>query len=65
MYRILILLVAVFILSCSPQKKIQRTYVGKPFSELEAEFGRAHAVFDKDNGKEYIFEKVEYLKLTS
>lgn len=64
MYRIIIVLVALFVFSCSPQKKIQKTYVGKPISELEAEFGRAKAVFDKENGKEYVFEKVEYLKST-
>lgn len=64
MYRILILLLVVFAISCSPQRKLQKTYLGQPISALESEFGRATTVFDKENGKEYIFENVEYLKST-
>ena len=54
----------VLAVSCSPQKKLQRTYVGQPISILEKEFGKAKTVFEKENGKDYIFEKVEYLKST-
>jgi hypothetical protein len=64
MYRILIVLIALFVFSCSPQKRLQKTYVGRPISVVEKEFGKAKTVFEKENGKEYIFEKVEYLKST-
>ena len=51
-------------MACSPQKKLQKSYIGKPLSVIEAEYGKAKTVFEKENGKEYIFEKVEYLKST-
>jgi len=62
MYRILILFTALFIISCSTQRKLQKTYIGKPISAVESEFGKAKTVFEIENGKEYIFEKVEHLK---
>lgn len=64
MNRLLLIVVAVFILACSPQKKLQKTYIGLPISAMEKEFGQAKSVFEKSDGKEYIFEKVEYLKST-
>jgi len=64
MKRFILLVAVVLFFSCSPQKKISRTYIGQPLSTMEAKFGKAKTVFDKKEGKEYIFEKVEYLKST-
>uniref|UniRef100_UPI003216D2D1 hypothetical protein n=1 Tax=uncultured Draconibacterium sp. TaxID=1573823 RepID=UPI003216D2D1 len=64
MNRIILLLIALVVFACSPQKKLQKTYVGQPVSVMEKEFGKATTVFDRTEGQEYIFEKVEFLKST-
>lgn len=53
---------ALFIFACSPQKKLQKTYIGKSITAAEAEFGKAKSVFEKANETQYIFEKEEFLK---
>jgi hypothetical protein len=62
MNKILVLIIALFVFACSPQKKIQKTYIGQPISVLEKELGKALTVFNKNDGKEYIFETVKALK---
>ncbi len=62
MYRLLIVIFLLGIMACSPQRKLQRSYVGQPLNTLEAEFGKAKTVLDKEGGKVYIFEKVEILR---
>ena len=62
MYRSILLLFVVLAVACSPQKKLQRTYIGEPLSAIEEELGKAKTVFEKENGTDYIFEKVEFLK---
>ncbi len=64
MNKFVLVLLALFIFACSPQKSFRKTYLGKPISEAEAELGKAKTVFEKGDGKEYIFEKVEHLKST-
>jgi len=64
MNRLILLLIALVVFACSPQKKLSKTYIGEPISVLETKFGKAKTVFEKENGKDYIFEKVEYLKST-
>ncbi|WP_321343175.1 hypothetical protein [uncultured Draconibacterium sp.] len=63
--RALLFIVALVILvSCSSQRNLQKTYVGKPISAVEMEFGKPITVFNKESGDIYIFEKVEMLKST-
>ncbi len=63
--RALLFIVALVILvSCSSQRNLQKTYVGKPLSSLESELGKPQTVFNKESGDIYIFEKVEMLEST-
>ena len=64
MYRLLFVIFLLGMIACSPQRKLQRSYVGKSLHTLEAEFGKAKAVLDKEEGKVYVFEKTEELKST-
>jgi hypothetical protein len=64
MKNILILCIALIAISCGPQKRLQKTYIGQPISTMEAEYGKAKTVFEKESGTDYIFEKVEHLKST-
>ncbi|MCY1718849.1 hypothetical protein OU798_00755 [Prolixibacteraceae bacterium Z1-6] len=64
MNRIILLLITLIVISCSAQKKLQKSYVGQPVSVMEKEFGKAKTIFEKSEGQEYIFEKVEFLKST-
>ena len=62
MSRIYIFFVFVLLISCSQQRKLQKTYVGKPQSILSKEFGNPKTVFDRDNEKVYVYEIVKELK---
>ncbi|KJF45394.1 hypothetical protein [Draconibacterium sediminis] len=63
--RVLLFIVAVIIMvSCSSQRNLQKTYIGKPLSSLESELGKPQTVFNKESGDIYIFEKVEMLEST-
>ena len=64
MKRIFALFVLISVLACSPQRKLSRQYVGKAFSEIQAEWGQPKTVFDRAEGKIYVFEKIEELKST-
>lgn len=64
MKNIIIVLFAVLALACSGPKKLHKTYVGKPVSELQAKFGKPVTVFDQKDGKMYVFEKTEELEST-
>lgn len=64
MKQIIFLSFLVLILSCSPQKKLLNSYIGKPVETMESQYGKAVTVFDKKEGKVYIFEKTKYLKGT-
>ncbi len=64
MRALLFVVVLVVLVSCGSQHKLQKTYIGKPLSAMEAEFGSATTVFNKESGDIYIFEKVEKLKST-
>lgn len=64
MNKFLLVIIALLVFACSPQKKIQKAYFGKPISVMEEEFGKAKAIFDKSEGQEYIFEKEKQLKST-
>ncbi|MFV0592062.1 MAG: hypothetical protein ACK5M7_11815 [Draconibacterium sp.] len=64
MYRFLLLLVLFAAMACSPQKRIQRSYIGKPIDALSEELGPPTQVFDNESGKVYIFEKQKDLEGT-
>ncbi|WP_319481808.1 hypothetical protein [uncultured Draconibacterium sp.] len=64
MRALLIIVAVVIMVSCSSQRNLQKSYVGKPLSSLESELGKPQAVFNKDSGDIYIFEKIELLKST-
>jgi hypothetical protein len=64
MKALLFIVAVVVMVSCSPQRSLQKTYVGKPLSALESELGKPHTVFNKESGDIYIFEKIEMLKST-
>ncbi len=62
--KILLLLFVIFATSCSQQKKLTRTFKGKPSSVLEEEFGKPKTIFDRGDEKVYVFEKIEELRST-
>ena len=64
MKALLFIAALVVLVSCGSQRKLQKTYVGKPLSAMVAEFGSAKTVFNKESGDIYIFEKIEMLKST-
>ena len=62
MYRIFIIILLITGVSCSPQRKLQKTYVGKPQSILTEKFGKPKTILDRDNEKVYVYEIVNELK---
>ncbi|WP_319501505.1 hypothetical protein [uncultured Draconibacterium sp.] len=64
MRALLFIIVLVVLVSCSSQRNLQKTYIGKPLSSLESELGKPQTVFNKESGDIYIFEKIELLKST-
>lgn len=64
MRALLFIVVLVVLVSCGSQRMVQKTYIGKPLSAMESEFGKPITVFSKESGDIYIFEKVEFLKST-
>lgn len=62
--RMILLLFVVLLASCSGQKKLTKTYYGKSIEELKEEFGSPKTIFEKENEKIYVFEKVEKLRST-
>jgi hypothetical protein len=51
--------------SCSPQRNLQKAYVGKPISVLSGKFGNPKTVFEQENEKIYVYEIVKELKSTT
>jgi len=64
MNRILLFALLIFMVSCGPQHKLHKTYIGQPVSTMEAEYGKAKSVFDKTGETLYIFEKTKNLEST-
>jgi hypothetical protein len=65
MYRIYIFFIFISLVSCSQQKKLQKTYVGKPQSVLSKEFGYPKTIIDRENEKVYVYEIVKEIKSTT
>ena len=63
-YKILLFASFFAAIACSQQKKLTRTYTGKPISVLEEEFGKPKTIFDRGDEKVYVFEKTEELRST-
>ena len=51
-------------ISCSTQKHLQKSYIGKSSSVLTEDFGRPKTILDRGDEKIYIFEKITELKST-
>jgi hypothetical protein len=62
--KVLLFAIAILIVSCSGQKKLTKTYYGKSVAELTEEFGNPKTIFEKENEKIYVFEKVKKLRST-
>ena len=61
---LLFIVVLAFLGSCSSQRNLQKSYIGKPLSSLESKLGKPKTVFNKESSDISIFEKVEFLKST-
>jgi hypothetical protein len=64
MRRLLVFILLLTLWGCGPQRKLQRSYVGKSLAEIKQDFGEPKTAFESDEGKVYIFEKQEDLKGT-
>lgn len=64
MYRIFLVIILFVAVACSGPKRIQKSLIGKNISEVPPEWGKAKTVFEKNNEKVYVFEKIKYLKGT-
>lgn len=64
LYNLFLLIFLFVAFSCSQQKKLAKTYNGKPSSVLEEEFGKPKTIFDRGSEKVYMYEKVEELRST-
>ena len=62
MYRIIIIILFIIAVSCSPQRSLQKTYIGKPQSVLAERFGKPTTVLALENEKVYVYEITEELK---
>jgi hypothetical protein len=62
MYRISIIILFIVAISCSSQRSLQKTYIGKPQSVLSEKFGKPTTVLDLENEKVYVYEIIEELK---
>jgi hypothetical protein len=62
MYRIFIIILFIIAVSCSPQRSLQKAYIGKPQSVLAEKFGKPKTVLDLENEKVYVYEVIEELK---
>jgi len=64
MYRIFILIFFVLVVSCSPQRSLQKAYIGKPQSVLSEKFGYPKTILDHGDEKVYVYEIIKDLKST-
>ena len=61
---VFIILIFIVSVSCSTQRQLNKAFVGKPVSKIEAQFGDPKTVIEKEDEKIYIIEKTEELKST-
>ena len=64
MKHFLLLIFLFALLSCGTQRKLQRTYIGKPQTVLLTQFGYPKTVFDQKEGKIMVYEIVKDLNST-
>lgn len=64
MYRFIFFVLLLIASSCSSQRNLQRTYVGKPQTELESMFGYPKTILDQGAEKVYVYEIIKNLKST-
>ena len=64
MHRILLFILLIITISCSTQRSLQKTYVGKSTSVLSEKFGYPKVILDHENEKVYVYEIIKDLKST-
>jgi hypothetical protein len=64
MYRIFIFILLIVTVSCSPQRALQKAYIGKPQSILTEKFGKPKTILDRGDEKVYVYETITELKST-
>ncbi|MBN2635293.1 MAG: hypothetical protein JXR61_03425 [Prolixibacteraceae bacterium] len=62
MSRLILIILFIIAVSCGPQRKLQRTYIGQPHNELENEFGIPKTILEQGNEKVYVYEIIKDLK---
>ncbi len=62
MHRIYIFFLFIMLYSCSVQRTLQKTYIGKPVSILSGDFGHPKTILDREKEKIYVYEIVKELK---
>jgi hypothetical protein len=64
MYRILIFIFLVTLISCGVQRSLQKAYLGKSQLVLSEKFGNPKTILDYGDEKVYVYEIVKELKST-
>ena len=64
MKKTLYLLLVLAALSCSQQRVLRKTYVGKPLEVLSGKYGNPKVVLYQKDAKVYVYEIVKDLKST-
>jgi hypothetical protein len=64
MKKFLFILPILLIFACSTQRKLQKSFTGKPVSILKEYFGSPITIFKNDTDSVYVFEKTEKLRST-
>lgn len=64
MQRIFVIILFVLAVSCGSQKKLQRTYIGKPQTILSAKFGNPKTTLERGEEKVLVYEIVKELAST-
>lgn len=64
MYRILVIILIFIAASCSSQKNLQKSFIGKPTSVLKEQFGSPETILDQGDEKVYVYKRIKKLKST-
>ena len=54
MKQVLFFIIILFTVSCGVQKQLQKSYIGKPLSVLEEDFGKPKTILDQNGEKIYV-----------
>src|SRR5690606_37427950 len=59
-----ILLIISFMVSCSSNRKLQKSYSGKPVSILKKEYALPSTIIERKSDTIFIYEKIDSLRST-